>query len=306
VRVIIIYLVSRPAGQFVAGDQSPPTGVSILPNIPMPDFEIIPFSESHLDAAVGLSQAVGWPHRRDDWAMLIPFSNGVVAIEDDQVVGTALRSAFGTGLSTVNMIIVAEALRSQGLGRALTTAAMDNADSRAFRLVATASGRPLYEKLGFEYCTSIVQHQGTLPQAPASGRSRAAGARDLDIISKLESDACGADRSALVQWLATNGTLAVIESNGMVNGFAACRRFGRGFVIGPVVASDAADAQDLITHCMHNLAGQFVRLDVIETSGLGEWLSELGLEQVDRAPVMQHGEASLTTQRIALFSQAFA
>ena len=40
-----------------------------------------PFGAEHLDAALRLSRAAGWPHRREDWALIAGLSKGVVALD---------------------------------------------------------------------------------------------------------------------------------------------------------------------------------------------------------------------------------
>lgn len=52
--------------------------------------DIQKFEPQHLDAAVELSRQAGWPHRREDWALVLSLSKGFVAIENGRVVGTAM------------------------------------------------------------------------------------------------------------------------------------------------------------------------------------------------------------------------
>ncbi len=48
--------------------------------------DIQKFEPQHLDAAVELSRQAGWPHRREDWALVLSLSKGFVAIENGRVV----------------------------------------------------------------------------------------------------------------------------------------------------------------------------------------------------------------------------
>lgn len=237
--------------------------------------------------------------------MLLPLSQGVAAVKDDRVVGTALRSDFGDALSTINMIIVDESMRSQGLGRALMTAAMGTAP-RSLRLIATMSGRPLYEKLGFEAVGHIACLQGTVTGAGTTPGIRDARAEDLSEIAYLESASFGGDRTALVEWFWNNARMAVYQRGGAISGFAVCRRFGNGHVIGPVVAPSADEGLALIAHMAEGLQGQALRLDVTESSGLEAGLAEMGLAVSYPAPVMQRGPVSTSSDRLALVSQALA
>lgn len=60
----------------------------------MSDILLEPFSDAHLEAAVRLSQAEKWPHRAEDWAMVVAASQGFVATTDERVVGTAFTTPF--------------------------------------------------------------------------------------------------------------------------------------------------------------------------------------------------------------------
>ncbi|SLN48411.1 Acetyltransferase (GNAT) family protein [Falsiruegeria litorea R37] len=268
----------------------------------MADFELMHFQEGHLLSATALSEAIGWPHRQSDWKMLLAFSTGVVAKRNGQVAGTALRSDFGPDLASIHMVIASPDARGRGLGRALMTSLLGATD-RNIRLVSTRSGRPLYEKLGFQDVARLVQHQGTLTAAPEAIGAQDAQPRDLDSIRRLESQSYGGDRSALIEWLAENGELAVMRSRSDVTGFAGCRRFGRGYVIGPVVAQDVQDTKTLIAHHLKGLVGQFVRLDIVRNVDLTPWLADAGLFMTNQSPVMERGTIPAAPDRMAVFSQ---
>jgi hypothetical protein len=67
------------------------------------------------------------------------------------------------------------------------------------------------------------------------------------------------------------------------------RRFGRGHVIGPVIAPDADGAKALIAHLASQNAGHFTRIDIDFDSGLAEWLESIGLLRVDTPTAMVRG-----------------
>ncbi len=48
------------------------------------------FEPAHLAGALGLSRAAAWPHRLEDWAMLLSISKGVVVLDGETVLATAL------------------------------------------------------------------------------------------------------------------------------------------------------------------------------------------------------------------------
>ncbi|EJZ18726.1 GNAT family N-acetyltransferase, partial [Rhizobium sp. Pop5] len=203
-----------------------------------------------------------------------------VAIEGGRVVGTVLTTIYEADCAAINMVIVDEAMRGRGLGRKLMDAALEIAGRRPLRLVATEQGLPLYEKLGFQPTGAIRQHQGVAGEIAALPGTEAAIAGDMGAIIQLDRRAFGADRKRLLAYLAAAGEFAVMRRDGRLCGFAALRTFGRGEVIGPVVATGLDDAKALVAHFIARRAGQFLRVDTTVDTGLAPWLAEQGLAHV--------------------------
>ncbi|HTO61282.1 MAG TPA: GNAT family N-acetyltransferase [Bradyrhizobium sp.] len=268
--------------------------------------ELVAFGPEHLEGAHLLSQQASWPHRLEDWRTALALSSGLAAISNQgsRVVGTALVTPYGGDAATVNMVIVEKASRGHGLGRKLMDAALALAGDRALRLVATDDGVPLYRRLGFEKTGTIAQHQGLVRSVAAQAGVRPARPAELPAIIKLDHIAYGADRAALISHFAEIGSLAVLERAGELAGFAALRPFGRGEVIGPVVASDADDAKALIADFLAPRCGAFVRLDTDVTTGLGPWLAEQGLDHVDGGVVMRRPALPTSVARFTTFALA--
>ncbi|RCS22564.1 GNAT family N-acetyltransferase [Phyllobacterium salinisoli] len=245
------------------------------------DTAIVSFRPEHLDGALRLSRQAGWPHRMDDWRLVLALSEGFVAVNGTgEVAGTILLTPYGQDCATINMVIVDEGMRGRGLGRRLMDAAMAHAGDRPLRLVATAEGLPLYERLGFRETGTIVQQQGIAGSIAAPEHTQAATARDLPTIASLDRQAYGADRADLMRRLAEIGEFAVIRHDGQVSAFAAIRPFGRGEVIGPAVASNLDDARALVLHFMSRRQGAFLRVDTGAGTGLAPWLADQGLAHV--------------------------
>jgi len=234
----------------------------------------------HLDGAVALSQQAGWPHRREDWAFVLALSNGVVALKDGRVVGTAMSTPLGDDVATVNMVIVDEAMRGRGLGRKLMQAALDAASGRTCLLVATQDGLPLYEKLGFVANGEIIQHQGLAAKVDAPADISWADSDDFSRLVEMDIAATGHNRSNIMQLLNESAQFAVIRKDGEVVAFAGIRPFGRGLVIGPVVARNGDYARALIDFLLSKHTGEFVRVDTNIATGLADWLIERGLVHV--------------------------
>jgi len=264
-----------------------------------------PLTFAHLDGAVALSRAEGWPHRLEDWALILGLSRGIAALDGDRLVGTAMATPFEPA-GTLNMIVVARDWRGRGLARAMLERLMDG-EARQWRLIATADGLPLYAKLGFVETHRIVQQQGPVAAIGSAQRVAWAEAGDTDAIAALDRAATGMDRAGLVAALAGAGRLAVIRDESGLAGYAALRRFGRGEVAGPVVARDAADARRLLTFLFASRPGAFLRIDIPEASGLGDWLAAQGLAPVGGGIAMIRGGAPAAApefQSFALAAQA--
>lgn len=236
---------------------------------PLPVF--VPFAPAHLPAALRLSQAAAWPHRIEDWALNLAHSRGLVALEQGAVVATGFVSPMGA-VAAVNMIIVDQRLRGRGLGRALMSALLDLAGAGELRLVATPEGLPLYEKLGFATTGQIAQHQGIAqahaPELPVT----LGGPQDLDRLAAMDLAAAGLDRAALLAELTRHGT--VLNTKG---GICVLRRFGRGTVVGPLIAETLPAARALLSAAATQCAGQFLRADFVAGQGLEPHATALGL-----------------------------
>ncbi|MBY5371292.1 GNAT family N-acetyltransferase [Rhizobium leguminosarum] len=269
---------------------------------------LAPFEAHHLDDAVALSRAAGWAHRREDWEMIWLLSQGRVALAGDRVVGTALMTPFGDTCSAINMIIVDESQRGRGLGRKLTTAVLELAGYRQCRLTATNDGLPLYEKLGFVATHQIVRHQGIVNCINASENVEWVGPDALPAIKALDRAAFGASREALNDVLSKEGRFAVIRNDDRIVAFASTRLFGKGEVVGPVVAENVEQARDLLAFILSGKEGHFVRIDIPAQTGLSSQLEDWGMPQEGEVVAMVRGAAGRShtpaVQTFCLASQA--
>ncbi|MBP0632618.1 GNAT family N-acetyltransferase [Cupriavidus sp. AcVe19-1a] len=268
-------------------------------------------TEQDVPAAHALSQALRWPHRAEDWQFVLRLGTGFVAEEAGAVIGTGLCWTQGQQAS-LGMIIVSSSHQGKGIGKELMRLVLEVLGDRTTLLNATPAGQPLYERLGFVATGTIHQHQGTMnavgPVALAAGeRLRPFEPRDIDAVTALANRATGMFRSELLKALLPIAETVVLERNGEAIGFSILRRFGRGHVIGPVVAPDSERAKALVAHWGAACAGSFVRVDVTGTSGLQDWLAQAGLPQVDTVVAMARNgvpQADSTLQQFALINQA--
>jgi hypothetical protein len=100
----------------------------------------------------------------------------------------------------------------------------------------------------------------------------------------------------------------VVQQHGAIMGFAGLRAFGRGEVIGPIVAETAEIAKDLIAFVVSERPGAFLRVDTTTETGLGPWLAEYGLAHVGGGIAMRRPKAENSADKklktFALTSQA--
>ncbi|WLE62974.1 GNAT family N-acetyltransferase [Burkholderia plantarii] len=253
-----------------------------------------PLAETDLPAAHRLSVAVKWPHRPDDWRFVHQLGRGFVAEDESGVIGTALGWPFDDAHASLGMVIVSPEHQGRGIGRELFSRVVDSLGTRTLFLHATPAGEPLYAKFGFRAVGTVDQHQGAafrppLISLPPGERLRPLGINDGPRLAALASRTAGYERGVVIEALLEVANGIALDRDGELLGFALFRRFGRGHVIGPVIAPDTLRAQALISHWLALHEEKFVRLDVPGDSGLSEWLQGLGLPRVDTVVAMARG-----------------
>ncbi|MEP7102631.1 MAG: GNAT family N-acetyltransferase [Burkholderiales bacterium] len=271
-----------------------------------------PLLPTDLEAAHALSLRVHWPHRLVDWQLSYQFGSGLAAERDGELIGTALSWRWGAEHATIGLVIVDPRYHGRRVGYRMMEALLAALPDCSVLLHATPDGRGLYERLGFARTGEVRQHQGTALPAPlvaldTGWRLRPASHSDTAALATLDAQARGMPRTALITELLGHADTVVLDDSGVARGFAMLRRFGRGVVLGPVVAPDSEGAKALIAHFVGLNAGKFVRIDVDFDSGLTEWLETLGLLRVDAPTVMVRGAVPVSTGGVkgyALVNQA--
>jgi GNAT superfamily N-acetyltransferase len=272
---------------------------------------LLPFTESHLEGALALSREMSWPYRLEDWRVALQLGQGFVLQRAGTVIGTAAWWAYGEAHASAGMIIVAKSAQGRGHGARLMDALLAAAQARTITLNSTVEGMLLYERRGFVRTGIVHQHQGVLhrpPSAPPAHQVREMLALDLDAVARLDQQATGWSRRAMLDRLVRMGEGHVLLRHGLPHGYAMSRPFGRGHVIGPVVADNPADARALVRAALARLGHAFVRVDTAATSPLGPWLESIGLPRVGDASTMVRGspfEPPGPARMFALANQSF-
>jgi GNAT superfamily N-acetyltransferase len=256
-----------------------------------------------VDPATELILGNEWGVRRE-WlqfatsrAACVPF----LAEADGAIVATGIGTANGP-VGWIGTIFVAPDRRGQGLGRALTQAIIDRLESggcRTLVLVATAEGRRLYERMGFEVQTRyrILEAEG-LPDGAASDDAGSHGPspvrkfrpNDLEAMIVLDREATGEDRGHAIRALATPDSARVLgASDGGIDGFVIRAPWGGG----ATVARSADAALELVAarRLTAGAAGR-VRVGLLEENRAGlRRLREAGFRAQWAAPRMVRGAA---------------
>lgn len=262
------------------------------------EIDIREMTRADLSQAHQLSIGVAWPHRPEDWRLVFGLGHGYIACDTiGRALGSAMWWPFGENLATVGMVITAPRLQAQGSGRRLMERIFEDTGARDLRLNSTKAGYRLYRALGFEPVGRVFQHQGRAkgageaePPIPAGLLLRDAQASDLPALARLDHQAYGADRARAIAALLAVSLGTVAERDGVPVGFALCRPFGRGHVVGPIVAEDDAMAIALTLPHITAHDGDFLRVDTAQEQSLfGGFLEARGLTIFDTVTPMTRG-----------------
>lgn len=239
-----------------------------------------------------LSIGVGWPHRPEDWALAIGLGEGIVARDEiGRVIGSAMWFPLGADFAAIGMVITSPRLQENGAGRWLMGHILNKVGARGKVLNATRPAYRLYISLGFMPLSPVYQHNGIVGAvAPGPRHARPMTAQDAAAIHGLDSIAMGIARPDVLDRLLPLSAGTVVERDGRVTGFALCRKFGRGHVVGPIVAESEEDAIALVAPHAEAMEGRFLRVDTRQPDGpFRQFLIGSGIRHYDTVTRMGLG-----------------
>lgn len=241
------------------------------------ELRAVPMSQADVPQLHELSVSVVWPHRPEDWELVIRHGHGIVARDEiERLVGSAMWFPLGADHAAVGMVITSPRLQEHGTGRWLMGLLAEQTGGRGLVLNATRPAYRLYISLGFMPLGPVFQHNGEVTARPDMAQLPAlAGAvvrpfadGDRAAVLALDAAAYGAPRDGVLDEVMDLSHGTVLERGGAVAGFALCRKFGRGHVIGPVVAEREEEVLHLIAPLVAAHHGQFLRMDTRAEDGL--------------------------------------
>ncbi|UZI30078.1 GNAT family N-acetyltransferase [Streptomyces sp. VB1] len=275
--------------------------------LPLVELPIRRLNRGDLVPCADLCDDRGWPRDEHRWGLLLSAGTGygIDAPDGKGLAATCLTMPYGSDLTAVGMLLVADRYGRRGLARRLMRHVMEAVGDTPLILYATEQGQPLYEDLGFSpvgRAARVGGHFGAggsdvspsgSPSPSASRPSvttRPAAADDLRALVRLDLPVFGADRMHLLARLpAFSDRLQVAEEHGELIGYAALWPSGQTEVVGPLIARDTATAQALVT-AVAATTDRPLRIDVEgRHKELLGWLAESGLEPLSRTTVMTHG-----------------
>ncbi|MGR6432957.1 GNAT family N-acetyltransferase [Rhizobium sp. PAMB 3174] len=249
-----------------------------------------------LEQLHALSISVGWPHRGEDWQFLREVGEGVVATDEiGRIMSSAMWFRQSHDLATMGMVITSPRLQTQGTGLWLMKYALDDLSGVNLRLNATRAAQRLYHSLGFRPEKTVYQCQGIITALPAEQTTpqdvRLLTEEDLAAATALDTVAFGVARAALMAKLFSHSRGYGLFRDGTLQAFALCRRFGRGHVVGPLVAAGDEDAMAVILPHIREHEGGFLRLDThLEGGEFAELVVNSGMMVFDTVLTMSLGK----------------
>ena len=263
------------------------------------------FGASDLSDLHALSQVIGWGHTLDDWRTILDIGRVIGHRVGGDLVSSAAVFEFGDALVSVGMVLVTPAQRGQGLARALMRECLEMCGTRPATLIATAQGEPLYRTLGFveveRMCRIFVSAKLLSgPKLPAIAP------HDRPDVTRLDADAFGADRGAMLRaYLARAEASALVRNGGgTVTGFGVAMNQGGRRVIGPAVARDSETALAIFRSLAIGYDGD-LRIEIPNRqTRVQEALIALGGRRADDSPVMLHGGTAMPGRRELLHALA--
>ena len=223
--------------------------------------------ESDIPSAMRLKEAAGWNQTEADWRRLLSLEpNGCFgAVKEGRLVGTTTTTLHGD-LAWIGMVLVDPQHRRQGIAAKLMNVALEylNGKVETIKLDATASGRPVYERFGFEVESAVERWTGT-----ANSMSRDAQAvmdqDDVRDLLNLDRRAFNADRSKLIEALISDACVPPVllrTADGALSGYALARSGTNKAYVGPMIAKDALVIETLLDRMLSQLSGREVYIDI--------------------------------------------
>jgi len=226
---------------------------------------------SDMPFADQLRALAGWNQTIQHWNQLLALapSGCFVAEWNGSPAGTATTICYGADLGWIGMLLVHPEFRSRGIGRALLAHCLEHLRGRGIRCIkldATRQGKLLYDQLGFQEEWPLTRWKMPGLQACTSAKCeevRPCRSSDIGLVERLDGEAFGVARPALLQSLLRAGRQAFIyETNEGLTGFGMIREGAHAHHLGPVIAETPRTAALLAEALLATAGGKPIYWDI--------------------------------------------
>ncbi len=238
-----------------------------------PAIDIRLLFESDIPAAMQLKEAAGWNQTEEDWHRLLALEpNGCfAAVKDGRLVGTTTTTTYANDLAWIGMVLVDPHEQRQGIATTLMNVALDylNGKVATVKLDATAQGKPVYEKFGFQMESLVERWSGTTKALNAETPKALDEDAVRDLLA-LDRAAFSADRSKMIEKLVRDACVPPVllrAADGTLSGYALARRGTNAEYVGPLVAKGSQHVESLLDQVLSQLPGRRVYIDFSRECG---------------------------------------
>ena len=240
--------------------------------------ELRSLTEADIFTALHFCAAAGWNQTEDDWRCLLKLEpDGCFgAFENGVLLGTATTARYepasGPGsFAWIGMMLVDRTQRCRGIGSDLfgkCVAYLDACGVETIRLDATALGKKVYDKFGFDSEYGIERYTGIAQALPAlSGAWRIAPLRadEIEALTAFDALVFGARRKLVLEsWRNARPECALVARiGGIITGYSLARDGARFQQIGPIVGNTPELCEALLREALAHLDEKNVLIDVV-------------------------------------------
>ena len=238
-------------------------------------------TRADVPAGMKLTESAGWNQTTADWERFLNASpqGCFVAESESHVCGTVTTMIYEGRFAWIGMVLVAPEFRGQGMGTQLLNRAIKYLEAvgvPTIKLDATPAGKSLYKKLGFvtEYEIErwALKSHPPKPESssslPIGGTGRQNEVVKLDAIIRMDRDAFGADRGALLRWLHLDAPqfTGALSQEGSLAGYTLGRHGLRADHLGPWMARNEAVAHHLLAGFLRHSSRELIFVDYLKSS----------------------------------------
>ncbi len=247
--------------------------------------------------AVDWARQEGWnPGLRDAEAFAAQDAEGFLGLKaDGELAATISLVNYGPSFAFLGFYICRPDMRGKGLGLALWNEALKRKPARTIGLDGVPAQQPSYRKSGFVLAHENIRHGGLKPSGYAQD--------DASLTALSSADAAAIDRFEqhhrlfpaararfLTEWLRYDAL--ALRRDGEIVGYGAIRQCHDGWKVGPLFASNVADAETILRGLLTRMPEGTFFLDTPGTNKAAVDLAvSLGLEPMFETARMYRGPA---------------